>query len=114
MDFRVKDITLAREGKSRIDWAESHMPVLVAMRQKYEKTKPLDRVRVAGCLHVTKETGVLVRTLKAAGAELAWCGCNPLSTQDDVAASLANDEGISIFASRGVTKQEDYDYIHSA
>ena len=114
MEFRIKDPTLAKEGKNRIDWAEAHMPVLVALRQKYEKTKPLEGIRVAGCLHVTKETGVLVRTLKAAGAELSWCGCNPLSTQDDVAASLAQDEGISIFASRGVTQQEYYDDIHSA
>jgi adenosylhomocysteinase len=114
MEFRIKDRTLAKEGKNRIDWAEAHMPVLVVLRQKYEKTKPLKGIRVAGCLHVTKETGVLVRTLKAAGAELSWCGCNPLSTQDDVAASLAQDEGISIFASRGVTQQEYYDDIHSA
>jgi adenosylhomocysteinase len=114
MEFRIKDPTLAKEGKNRIDWAEAHMPVLVALRQKYEKTKPLKGIRVAGCLHVTKETGVLVRTLKAAGAELSWCGCNPLSTQDDVAASLAQDEDISIFASRGVTQQEYYDDIHSA
>jgi adenosylhomocysteinase len=114
MEFRIKDPTLAKEGKNRIDWAEAHMPVLVALRQKYEKTKPLKGIRVAGCLHVTKETGVLARTLKAAGAELSWCGCNPLSTQDDVAASLAQDEGISIFASRGVTQQEYYDDIHSA
>jgi adenosylhomocysteinase len=114
MEFRIKDPALAKEGKNRIDWAEAHMPVLVALRQKYEKTKPLKEIRVAGCLHVTKETGVLVRTLKAAGAELSWCGCNPLSTQDDVAASLAQDEGISIFASRGVTQQEYYDDIRSA
>lgn len=114
MDFRVKDITLASEGRARIDWAEAHMPVLVALRQKYEKTKPLKGIRVAGCLHVTKETGVLVRTLKAAGAHLSWCGCNPLSTQDDVAASLAKDEGIAVFASRGVTSHEYYDDIHSA
>jgi adenosylhomocysteinase len=114
MEFRIKDPTLAKEGKNRIDWAEAHMPVLVALRQKYEKTKPLKGIRVAGCLHVTKETGVLARTLKAAGAELSWCGCNPLSTQDDVAASLAQDEGVSIFASRGVTQQEYYDDIHSA
>jgi len=114
MEFRIKDTTLAKEGKNRIDWAEAHMPVLVALRQKYEKTKPIKGIKVAGCLHVTKETGVLVRTLKAAGAELSWCGCNPLSTQDDVAASLAQDEGISIFASRGVTQQEYYDDIRSA
>lgn len=114
MEFRVKDLALAREGKKRIDWAEAHMPVLVALRQKYEKIKPLKGIRVAGCLHVTKETGVLVRTLKAAGAELSWCGCNPLSTQDDVAASLAKDEAISVFASRGVTSQEYYDDIHAS
>src|ERR671927_682369 len=114
MKFRIKDPKLAKEGRTRMDWAEAHMPVLVALRQKYEKTKPLRETRVAGCLHVTKETGVLVRTLEAAGAELSWCGCNPLSTQDDVAASLAQDEGIYIFASRGVTQQEYYDDIHSA
>lgn len=114
MEYRVKDVSLAKEGRKRIDWAEAHMPVLVALRQKYEKTKPLKGVRVAGCLHVTKETGVLVRTLKAAGAELSWCGCNPLSTQDDVAASLAKDEVISIFASRGVTSQEYYDDIRAS
>ena len=114
MEFRVKDTTLAREGKRRIDWAEAHMPVLVALRQKCEKSKPLKGFRVAGCLHVTKETGVLVRTLKAAGAELSWCGCNPLSTQDDVAASLAKDEGISVFARRGLTSQEYYEDIRSS
>src|ERR687889_1859590 len=114
MKSRIKDPTLAKEGKNRIDWAEAHMPVLVALRQKYEKTKPLEGIRVAGCLHVTKETGVLVRTLKAAGAQLSWCGCNPLSTQDDVASSLAQDEDISVFATRGVTQQEYYDDIHSA
>src|ERR671929_823929 len=108
MDYRIKDISLAEDGKRRIDWAEVHMPVLVALRQKYEKTTPLKGVRVAGCLHVTKETGVLVRTLRAAGAKLSWCGCNPLSTQDDVAASLAKDEEIGIFASRGVTSTEYY------
>src|SRR5919198_1185711 len=112
--YRIRNISLSEDGKKKIDWAEAHMPVLVALRQKFEKTKPLKGIRVAGCLHVTKETGVLVRTLKASGAELSWCGCNPLSTQDDVAASLAQDEDISIFASRGVTQQEYYDDIHSA
>ncbi len=114
MEHRVKDISLAEEGKRRIDWAEAHMPVLVALRKKYSETKPLKGIRVAGCLHVTKETGVLVRTLKAAGAEITWCGCNPLSTQDDVAASLAKHEGIGLFASRGVSTKEYYDDIHSA
>src|SRR5919198_770884 len=113
MDYRIKDISLAGDGKRKIDWAEVHMPVLVALRQKYEKPKPLRGVRVAGCLHVTKETGVLARTLKAAGAEISWCGCNPLSTQDDVAASLVKHEELSVFASRGISTKEYYDDIHS-
>jgi len=104
---------LAEEGKKKINWAEAHMHVLVALRRRFEKTKPLKGIRVGGCLHVTKETGVLVRTLMASGAEISWCGCNPLSTQDDVAASLAKDENISIFASRGVSTKEYYDDIHS-
>ncbi len=114
MEYRVKDITLADIGKKRIDWAESHMPVLNALRKKFESTKPLQGLKVAGCLHVTKETGVLTKTLKAAGAEVSWCGCNPLSTQDDVAASLARDQEIGIFASRGVSTEEYYADIHSA
>jgi adenosylhomocysteinase len=113
MDYRVSNISLAEEGKKKIDWAEAHMPVLVALRQKYQMTRPLEGVRVAGCLHVTKETGVLVRTLKTAGAEISWCGCNPLSTQDDVAASLAKNESVSVFASRGVSTEQYYDDIHS-
>jgi adenosylhomocysteinase len=114
MTYRVKDITLSLEGKKKIEWAEAHMPVLVALGQRYEKIKPLTGVKISGCLHVTKETAVLIRSLKIAGAELSWCGCNPLSTQDDVAASLAADEGISIFARRGVSTKEYYDDIHSA
>jgi len=113
MDYRVSNISLAEEGKRKIDWAEAHMPVLVALRQKYQMIRPLEGVRVAGCLHVTKETGVLIRTLKTAGAEISWCGCNPLSTQDDVAASLAKDESVSVFASRGVSTKQYYDDIHS-
>lgn len=114
MEYRVKDITLADIGKKRIDWAESHMPVLNALRKKFESTKPLQGLTVAGCLHVTKETGVLTKTLKVAGAQVSWCGCNPLSTQDDVAASLARDQEIGIFASRGVSTEEYYADIHSA
>ena len=114
MEYRVKDITLADVGKKRIEWAEAHMPVLNALRKKFESTKPLQGMKVAGCLHVTKETGVLTKTLKAAGAEVSWCGCNPLSTQDDVAASLARDQEIGIFASRGVSTEEYYSDIHSA
>jgi adenosylhomocysteinase len=113
MDYRVSDVSLAKEGKIKIDWAEAHMPVLSALREKYGKTRPLEGIRVGGCLHVTKETGVLVRTLKTAGAEISWCGCNPLSTQDDVAASLVKDESVSVFASRGVATTQYYEDIHS-
>jgi adenosylhomocysteinase len=113
MDYRIRHTSLASEGKKKINWAEAHMHVLVALRRRFEKTKPLKGIRVGGCLHVTKETGVLIRTLMASGAEISWCGCNPLSTQDDVAASLAKDEKISIFASRGVSTKEYYDDIHS-
>jgi adenosylhomocysteinase len=113
MNYHVKDISLADEGKKKIDWAEAHMPVLVALRHKYQDEKPLKGIRIAGCLHVTKETGVLARVLQSVGAELAWCGCNPLSTQDDVAASLATNEHISVFARRGVSTREYYDDIRS-
>ena len=113
MNYHVKDISLADEGKKKIDWAEAHMPVLVALRHKYQDQKPLNGIKIAGCLHVTKETGVLARVLESVGAELAWCGCNPLSTQDDVAASLATNEHISVFARRGVSTREYYDDIRA-
>ncbi len=113
MHNRIKDAALAKEGKKRVDWAEAHMPVLVSLREKFEAKQPLQGVRVGGCLHVTKETGVLMRVLQAIGADIAWCGCNPLSTQDDVAASLAIDEHISVFARRGISKSEYYDDIQS-
>src|ERR1041384_323467 len=112
MNYRIKDPKLAEEGKRKIDWAEVHMPVLLNLKKKFLTNSPLNGVKFAGCLHVTKETGVLIRTLCDLGADLAWCGCNPLSTQDDVAAALAN-EGISIFASRGVSNKQYYDDIHS-
>jgi adenosylhomocysteinase len=113
MLYHVKDTCLAVDGKKKIDWAEAHMPVLIALKHKYQSEKPLEGIRIAGCLHVTKETGVLVRVLQSVGAELAWCGCNPLSTQDDVAASLAIDEHVSVFARRGISTKEYYDDIHS-
>ena len=112
MKYRIKDPSLAAEGKKKIDWAEVHMPVLFNLKKKFKLDSPLEGVKVAGCLHVTKETGVLIRTLRDLGAELSWCGCNPLSTQDDVAAALV-EEGISIFASRGVSNDQYYDDIHS-
>ncbi|NIQ39194.1 MAG: adenosylhomocysteinase [Proteobacteria bacterium] len=106
-EYRVKDIRLAREGRLKVQWAESRMPVLMALRQKYGDSKPLRGMRVSGCLHVTKETAVLAETLVAAGGEVSWCGCNPLSTQDEVAAALA-EAGIPIFAWHGMNKDEFY------
>lgn len=107
MNYKVRDINLANDGRLRIDWAEAHMPVLMALRERYVKEKPLKGFRVAGCLHITKETAALVRTLRAAGAETAWSGCNPLSTQDDVAAALA-EEGVSVFGWKGLSTDEYY------
>lgn len=107
MNYKVKDISLAQQGKLKIEWAESRMPVLMHLRDEFAKTKPLAGHRVAGCLHCTKETAVLVKTLVAAGAEVSWSGCNPLSTQDDIAAALAAD-GISIFAWHGMSVEEFY------
>src|SRR5437667_6729885 len=105
--YKVADLKLAEQGKKKIEWAESRMPVLMAMREKFKKTKPFKGYKIAGCLHVTKETAVLIRTFVDAGAEVSWSGCNPLSTQDDVAASLAED-GISIYAWHGMDTKEFY------
>ena len=98
--FRVADLSLAEKGRHRIEWAEARMPVLMKLREEYRTSQPLKGQRIAGCLHVTKETAALIRTLVAAGAEVSWSGCNPLSTQDDVAAALAL-EGIAIYAWHG-------------
>lgn len=105
--FKVADLSLAEQGKKKIEWAESRMPVMMALREKYKKTKPLSGMKIAGCLHVTKETAVLVRTFVAAGADVSWSGCNPLSTQNEIAAALASD-GISIYAWHGMNVQEFY------
>lgn len=107
MQGKIKDIKLAPQGRLKIEWAETHMPVLMALREKYSQAKPLKGMRISGCLHVTKETAVLIRTLVAAGADVAWSGCNPLSTQDDVAAALYED-GIPIWAWHGLTTEEFY------
>lgn len=107
MPGKVKDVKLAEGGRLKIEWAEAHMPVMMALREKYSMTKPLAGMRISGCLHVTKETAVLIRTLIAAGAQVAWSGCNPLSTQDDVAAALYA-EGVPIWAWHGLTTEEFY------
>ena len=105
--FKVADLSLADKGRQKMSWADSRMPVMKLLGERYSKEKPLAGMRIAGCLHVTKETGILVRSLVAAGAEVAWSGCIPLSTQDDVAAALA-DEGIPIFAWHGMSTKEFY------
>lgn len=107
MQQKVANLGLADAGRSKIEWAEARMPVMMALRRQYGESKPLSGMRIAGCLHVTKETAVLVRTLRAAGAEVSWSGCNPLSTQDEVAAALAA-EGTSIYAWHGMSTEEFY------
>ena len=106
----VADISLAESGEKRVAWARSRMPALAALGANAEVEKPLAGQRVAGCLHVTKETAVLVETLVAAGAEVSWSGCNPLSTQDDVAAWLAR-EGYGVHAWYGQDTEEFYQCI---
>ncbi|MBI4511874.1 MAG: adenosylhomocysteinase [Deltaproteobacteria bacterium] len=107
MNFKVADLKMAEQGRLKIEWAESRMPVLMALREKARAEQPLKGMRIAGCLHVTKETAVLIRTLRAAGAEVSWSGCNPLSTNDEVAAALAA-EGTSIYAWHGLSTEEFY------
>src|SRR5215469_7216367 len=97
----VKDPQLAPQGKKRILWADGDMPVLARIRQRFEREKPLAGLRMSACLHVTAETANLARTLQAGGAELVLIASNPLSTQDDVAASLVQDYHISVYAVRG-------------
>jgi adenosylhomocysteinase len=106
-NFAIKNRKLAEEGERLIHWAEDHMPVLMKIRKDFEKNKPLKGLTIGCCLHVTKETAVLVKTLKAGGAKVALCGSNPLSTNDAVAAALV-DEGISVYAWRGVSNEEYY------
>ena len=105
--YTVADISLAQEGALRVDWARARMPVLAALREEALKTKPLAGMRVTGCLHVTKETAILIETIAAAGAEISWSGCNPLSTQDNVAAWLAS-EGYSVHAWHGQSVEDFY------
>jgi adenosylhomocysteinase len=110
----VRDASLAPRGKLRIEWADGSMPVLRQIRDRFEKEKPLAGVRLSACLHVTTETANLARTLAAGGADLVLCASNPLSTQDDVAASLVSDFGISVFAIKGEDHRTYYDHIRSA
>jgi len=110
----VKDLGLAPKGKLRIEWADRSMPVLARIRERFGRERPLEGIRLSACLHVTTETGNLARTLKAGGAEVVLCASNPLSTQDDVAASLVADYGISVFAIKGEDHRTYYDHIRAA
>ncbi len=110
----VKDLALAAEGKKRIEWAEANMPVLRSIRERFEKEQPLKGTTLAACLHVTTETANLARTLKAGGATVLLCASNPLSTQDDVAAALVAEYGISTFAIKGEDHDTYYKHLHAA
>jgi len=113
MNYDVKDINLAADGALRIEWANQSMPVLNRIRQRFEKEKPLQGIRIAACLHVTTETASLMQTLKAGGAEVFLCASNPLSTQDDAAASLVKNDGIPVFAIKGEDSKTYYKHIRS-
>ena len=110
----VKDLGLAPAGVVRIEWADRQMPVLTAIRERFERERPLDGIRISACLHVTTETANLARTLKAGGADVVLCASNPLSTQDDVAAALVAEYGIPVFAIRGEDDQTYYSHISAA
>jgi adenosylhomocysteinase len=107
----IRDAGLADEGRLRVEWAERQMPVLARIGERFEKDRPLDGLTIAACLHVTTETANLMRTLKAGGAEVALCASNPLSTQDDAAASLVESYEIAVFAMRGVDESTYYSHI---
>jgi adenosylhomocysteinase len=110
----VKDLALAPEGVRRIEWADRQMPVLAAIRERFESEQPLNGYRVSACLHVTTETANLMRTLKAGGADVVLCASNPLSTQDDVAAALVDEFDISCFAIKGEDNETYYQHIEAA
>lgn len=110
----IKDKALAPKGKLRIEWADNQMPVLKMIRERFEKEKPLAGIKMSCCLHVTTETANLMRTLKAGGADIVLCASNPLSTQDDVAASLVEDYGISVFARKGEDRDTYYKHLLAA
>jgi adenosylhomocysteinase len=113
MDYDVKDIKSAKEGALRIEWANQNMLVLNRIRQRFEKQKPLKGIRIGACLHVTTETASLMQTLKAGGAKVSLCASNPLSTQDDVAASLTKHNKIPVFAIKGEDHKTYYKHINA-
>lgn len=113
MEAKVKDLSLSKEGRLKIEWAEAHMPVLMELRKKYQDSRPLKGYRISAALHVTKETAVLIETLRAWGAEIFLAPSNPLSTQDDVAAAIA-EGGVTVKAWRGMNEQEYFGAIRDA
>ena len=112
--YDIKDLTLADEGKRRTEWAERSMPVLRQIRTRFAKERPLKGLKLSACLHVTTETANLMQTLRAAGAEIALCASNPLSTQDDVAAHLVRDHGVHVYAIKGEDHETYYRHIAQA
>jgi adenosylhomocysteinase len=110
----VKDLTLAAEGVRRIEWADRQMPVLAAIRERFEREQPLSGYRISACLHVTTETANLMRTLQAGGADAVLCASNPLSTQDDAAAALVDEYGVSVYAIKGEDNDTYYQHIEAA
>jgi adenosylhomocysteinase len=113
MNYDVKDLKLAKKGKLRIEWASQEMPVLNLIKERFAKEKPLKGLRIGACLHVTSETANLMRTLKEGGAKVALCASNPLSTQDEVAASLVKDYKVPVFAIKGEDNKTYYKHINS-
>ncbi|MGB8656659.1 MAG: adenosylhomocysteinase [Candidatus Zixiibacteriota bacterium] len=114
MKYDINDISLAKSGRLRIEWADRNMPVLKLIRDRFKKEKPLKGVKISACLHVTTETANLMHTLVAGGAQVSLCASNPLSTQDDVAASLVKDLGIPVFSIKGESHKVYYRHILSA
>src|SRR5215831_13571222 len=112
--YDVKDLALAPEGVRRIQWADRQMPVLAAIRERFEREQPLSGYRISACLHVTTETANLARTLKAGGADVVLCASNPLSTQDDVAAALVDEFDVAVFAIKGEDHKTYYSHIQAA
>jgi adenosylhomocysteinase len=112
MNYDIADINLSESGKLKIEWADRQMPVLSIIKRKFGEDKPLEQLKIGACLHVTSETANLVRTLREGGAEVALCASNPLSTQDNVAASLVKDYQIPVFACNGEDNKTYYEHVH--
>jgi len=113
VDADILDPTLAEQGHRRIEWAMREMPVLYGLMERFREQRPLQGIRLGGCLHITTETANLTRALKAAGAEVILCASNPLSTQDDVAAALVERHGIPVYAIRGESTETYYRHLQA-